>query len=861
MAVFELYENMYDIRLKPRLLKSLIKDRLPDEKHPFTSPSELSYVESSIRTHGLLSESFREAVHDRKLAESWKSAVDAWFERLLSLVSSKMPDKCWAGICLLGVTVQNCSDDRFLASYSVWFQKLLSQIQPPSTSNFVKVASCVSLSDLFTRLDRFPNVKKDGTSQAGKLIQPVLKLLSEDGSEAVWEGAVDLLCTLLTFFPSSVHRHSDSAESVIVSKIMSGKCTASMSKLAQSLALLPKARGDDDSWSLMMQKILISIHKDLKDPFQGLEEETISHEILRLLVPPGKDPPPPLGDQETKLIEQLLMPRVSTLMQCVCMMLTDHYPVQVTVPVLPLLALVRRILAVDGSPRQALSPFTSIMPQEFIYFELPGLHLCSLNLLLAVITALRRQLLPHAAQVVRLLTEYVRKRAWRHALPSIRIKVYSVMKVLLTSMGVGITQYLAQDVIENAFADLSFITQGSGFTSSSSYLSKVGSEALQQPSLGKGKHSSGLPGDNQNVVGPAVEVPYKRLTPISVQIAALEALEELVTVSGAWISEQSRSEVDRLLITIATNTCNAGWSNEERSKMASEGPTPNRADLQLTALHALLPSLLSPARGRPRYLSQGLELFRRGRQETGTKLAEFCANALTTLEVLIHPRALPLWDSPSGNHSPVDEGFNRRFTENTSPGNQKPNTWFSGGMPGVDDLASDEFCDSLLGNGEEAGPHSSDLPENQIGKTNEQSNKDAGPMIEGPMAVQLSCDASAGGRVPIEETWGPTGNADVEMGGNNMIESGPLEAPVTGDHMAVLPSIQVASSEAVLLSNEAASAKGVVATWANVSQPKTPFTSARGSPDSGKGKGPMFTSDSESLDSLPDIVVGDPDSD
>lgn len=43
------------------------------------------------------------------------------------------------------------------------------------------------------------------------------------------------------------------------------------------------------------------------------------------------------------------------------------------------------------------------------------------------------QLLPHAANIVRLLTEYFR----RATLPSIRIRVYSIMQILLISMGVG----------------------------------------------------------------------------------------------------------------------------------------------------------------------------------------------------------------------------------------------------------------------------------------------------------------------------------------------------------------------------------------------------------------------------------------
>lgn len=54
-------------------------------------------------------------------------------------------------------------------------------------------------------------------------------------------------------------------------------------RLAHCLALLPKSRGDEESWSLMMQKILLLINGHLNDAFQGLEEGTVE-EILVVLV-------------------------------------------------------------------------------------------------------------------------------------------------------------------------------------------------------------------------------------------------------------------------------------------------------------------------------------------------------------------------------------------------------------------------------------------------------------------------------------------------------------------------------------------------------------------------------------------------
>ncbi|KAM1189983.1 hypothetical protein ACFX2J_025592 [Malus domestica] len=150
MAAFDHVKDMYDVALRPRLLQTIIRD-LPDDKHPSASPSELSKVVYAIKTHNLLCESVQD-VTDQKLITTWKSAMDSWVRRLVQLVSSDMPDKCWEGTCLMGVTCRECSSERFLESYSGWFQILLSHIQPTTTSQFVKVASCASMSDLITRL-------------------------------------------------------------------------------------------------------------------------------------------------------------------------------------------------------------------------------------------------------------------------------------------------------------------------------------------------------------------------------------------------------------------------------------------------------------------------------------------------------------------------------------------------------------------------------------------------------------------------------------------------------------------------------------------------------------------------------------
>ncbi|XP_022150577.1 proline-, glutamic acid- and leucine-rich protein 1 isoform X2 [Momordica charantia] len=538
-----------------------------------------------------------------------------------------------------------------------------------SDSQFLKVAACASVSDLFSRLSRFQNVKKDGTSCAGKIIQPVLKLLHDDNSEAVWEAAVNLLHTLIAFFPFTVHRHYDSAEAAIVSKIFSGKCSFNMlKKLAHCLASLPKSKGDEDSWSLLMQKILLSIDNHLNEAFQGIGEDSRGSEVVRLLIPPGKDPPPPLGcnslpggsfDKITKSSERLLTSSISTLMFCCSTMITSSYPHQVAVPIRPLLALVERVLMVDGSLPPTSVPFMTSLQQESICSELPTLHSNCLDLLIAIIKSLRSQLLPYAASIVRLIVKYFKK----CVSAELRVKVYAVAKLLMMSLGVGMAASLARDVMENALIDLNPV-DNENFAPSSVNSKDTQREFMQhhkkrkRPSVPTSlqqqqeRHGSG---DVDNII---------MSTPVPLRIAALEALETLLTLAGALRSEEGwRGKIEQLLATAATSSFDWPRASDNGSFQTDES-IEVWTDYQLAAFRTLLASFLSAVHVRPLALAQGLELFRRGKQESGTKLAEFCAHALLAMEVLIHPRVLPLSDFLPVHLSSSERQSTYKFEEN-----------------------------------------------------------------------------------------------------------------------------------------------------------------------------------------------------
>jgi len=94
----------------------------------------------------------------------------------------------WQGVCLLGVTCQKCTRQKFLESYNTWFLKLLESLKSTDPI-FVRAAACASLNDLIVRLGGFigvAGVKKDGALLVSKLVQPLLQIMGDKGASGIW---------------------------------------------------------------------------------------------------------------------------------------------------------------------------------------------------------------------------------------------------------------------------------------------------------------------------------------------------------------------------------------------------------------------------------------------------------------------------------------------------------------------------------------------------------------------------------------------------------------------------------------------------------------------------------------------------
>uniref|UniRef100_J3MDW5 Pre-rRNA-processing protein RIX1 N-terminal domain-containing protein n=2 Tax=Oryza brachyantha TaxID=4533 RepID=J3MDW5_ORYBR len=322
-GVYPRRAGMHDIHLRPRLLRRVLMECLPlpdpdADLEPTRRPADLARALGAVREQGLLAE----RAIDPVLLEEWSAAVDAWVDRLLALLVSDREHSCWVGTSFLGLTFEECSDDRFAKSYSDWSEKILKTIKAPSCNKMVNMATCTAMATLFVRLAKFSNLKDEATFFAQKVVQPLLRLFDEDDSVA--EKAADLLGIIIKLFPSSVYRNFNKVESILAAKIMSGQYNLQHSKkLASTLALLPCVRVSHNSLSLMIQKILIMVN-NLLNGYTG-------HEIMMPIISPQ------LGGQEnyrdwnfhsSKYFCTFVIPTISALVHCCSVMLTSSYPIQ-----------------------------------------------------------------------------------------------------------------------------------------------------------------------------------------------------------------------------------------------------------------------------------------------------------------------------------------------------------------------------------------------------------------------------------------------------------------------------------------------------------------------------------------------------
>jgi hypothetical protein len=133
------------------------------------------------------------------------------------------------------------------------------------------------------------------------------------------------------------------------------------------------------------------------------------------------------------------------------------------------------------------------------------------------------------------------------------------------------------------------------------------------------------------------------------------------------------------------------------------------------------------------------------------------------LEVLIHPRALPLTDFPSasGNSS---EGVDHKFSENVYSGSLKLDGRFTSDIHGIRNNihdSDDDLYDSWLENGKET-----EAPDS-VPRNNTTYNEEPPETLGVSSGENLYVDGSSSARIPENMGQEAAASVDARMGGND----------------------------------------------------------------------------------------------
>eukprot|EP00897_Mesotaenium_endlicherianum_P008375 jgi/Mesen1/7566/ME000392S06827 len=504
-------------------------------------------------------------------------------------------------------------------------------------------------------LMRTTGVKKEG-NDVNKLWGPLVLLLSDDSARSSWGEAVDLISAILTSVPANLRQHCDavmlllplvpvwlyaclygqttdnmdhgathasSVEVHVMTKLMDpGGCSRPLQrKLSRCLALLPRAVGDAGMWSQFMRRVLISIHLQLDAVFAGMEDAALAAEWRDDLLPPGEPMPPQIGvpaaaahvDVGDAAEVQAHVQRLLGLLDTCHHLLVTSYPVAVPLPLGSVVALVTRVLRVDGS-RAAQSGLNmgmgmGVLPvsaeqQEALCMELPVLHLSSLKLLMALLRSAKSLMVPLVGEVMKLLCDCFRRTSFSTAL---RLQLYSTSMHYLTTFGSGMVLMMAPALVRQALSDLN--SSVPGLFSPRLRTPHGGSgQGMSPGGIRKRKEPGGLPGDFGGLSAGELS-PREKAAPVEIQVAALQALETILTTGGSQLPPKYRNVVDGVVASAAMQAVLV--ESFPLSTVEADVTGVMREKQQLAACRALLASILSPTAHRPPFLGQALVVFQR----------------------------------------------------------------------------------------------------------------------------------------------------------------------------------------------------------------------------------------------------------
>nr|XP_033507521.1 proline-, glutamic acid- and leucine-rich protein 1 [Epinephelus lanceolatus] len=547
------------------------------------------------------------------------------------------------GLCLLSMLVKDSSSDLFQQHCVSWLRSLQQVIQSQAPVQTIQLAVNI-LKDLLQYSSQLPELAREvGLNSILGILTSLLGLKTECELAAM-EG----MTACMTYYPRACGSLRDKLGAYFLSKMDSAN------KKTQETACLCYGRlpclgglldrgvgaGRAEGWTNQIHCLLASANGLLAQIYQGSETDgTVQYEG------PGVELAFPHLDQSDPLLLLQLQHRYTA----VCLALKHTLRVDpasaVRLPVRPILNLVCRVLAVssksinltgDGSVRLLV---------------LPIVHTNTLEVLSALITAVRSGMVQYAAVLQRLFSQTLS--AWtplpeaslgqQRSYSSVRVSVYTTLELWVQVAGAS-----------------SSILQGSPGHSEllfSHLLSDItpGAESVKlRAGLSADAVPGGKPGPRRtkqlvmaDTVGPSLQRKGDLLANQDTCLSALRALRQILLTSGTLLKDDIHKRLHDVVLPLCVRLQQQQSSSSTSCESAGGVSGQYSSALSRKELYRLLLALvLVPSPCWPPPLTCAVSILSSGRNDRNLKVSTFCTEALTICNSLLHPRtpsiALPL---------------------------------------------------------------------------------------------------------------------------------------------------------------------------------------------------------------------------